>query len=118
VVRSANELREVPVDHPDLSRGWHVVERDGIALRRWTSGDAVLPLPVLGGARMLEIRAGSGGMTYLSGGAQVHREAGDRVRPCSPSPLWGGEGRCGCADATARPRPPQVPAPRGSGLRS
>jgi hypothetical protein len=75
VVRSANELREVPVDHPDLSRGWHVVERDGIALRRWTSGDAVLPLPVLGGARMLEIRAGSGGMTYLSGGAQGQRAA-------------------------------------------
>ena len=75
VLRGANELREVPVDHPDLSKGWHMVERDGVALRRWTNGDAVLPLPVLGGPTMLEIRAGGGGMTYLSGGAQEQRAA-------------------------------------------
>ena len=75
VLRGANELREVPVDHPGLSKGWHVVERDGVALRRWTSGDAVLPLPVLGGPTMLEIRAGGRGMAYLSGGAQEQRAA-------------------------------------------
>ena len=38
---------------------------DGAALRRWTSGDAVLPLPAAGGT-MLEIRAGDGGMTYVT----------------------------------------------------
>jgi Hint domain len=65
VVRSANELREIPVDHPGLSQGWHAVERDGVALRRWTTGDAVLPLPTLGGPTMLEIRANNGGMGYV-----------------------------------------------------
>ncbi len=75
VLRGASELREVPVDHPGLSQGWHAVERDGVALRRWTSGDAVLPLPTLGGPTMLEIRAGNGGMAYLTGADQERRAA-------------------------------------------
>jgi hypothetical protein len=76
VLRGANELREVPVDHPGLSQGWHVVGRDGVALRRWTNGDAVLPLPVLGGPTMLEIRAGGGGMAYVTDtGEQDQRAA-------------------------------------------
>ncbi len=65
VLRSANELQEVPVDHPGLSRGWWAVEHEGTALRRWTDGDAMLPLPALDGMTMLEIRASNGGMTYL-----------------------------------------------------
>ena len=75
VLRGASELREVPVDHPGLSQGWHVVERDGVALRRWTNGDAVLPLPALGGPTMLEIRAGSGGMAYVTSAEQERRAA-------------------------------------------
>jgi len=75
VLRGANELREVPVDHPGLSQGWHEVERDGVALRRWTSGDAVLPLPVLSGPTMLEIRTGNGGMAYLTDADQERRAA-------------------------------------------
>ena len=75
VLRNANELREVPVDHPGLTRGWHAVERDGVALRRWTSGDAVLPLPTMAGPTMLEIRASSGGMAYLTGAEQEQRAA-------------------------------------------
>jgi hypothetical protein len=75
VLRGANELREVPVDHPGLSKGWHVVERDGVALRRWTSGDAVLPLPVLGGPAMLEIRADGAGMAYVTDADQARRAA-------------------------------------------
>ena len=64
VLRGASELREVPVDHPGLSQGWWAVERDGMALRRWTNGDAVLPLPAFSGPTMLEIRLG-GAMTYV-----------------------------------------------------
>ena len=75
MLRGATEVREVPVDHPSLSQGWHVVERDGATLRRWTSGDAVLPLPVLSGPTMLEIRAGNGGMAYVTDGDQ------QRARP-------------------------------------
>jgi collagen type I/II/III/V/XI/XXIV/XXVII alpha len=75
VLRGASELREVPVDHPGLSQGWQAVERDGVALRRWTSGKAVLPLPALVGPTMLEIRAGSGGMAYVTGAEQERRAA-------------------------------------------
>jgi hypothetical protein len=64
VLRGADEVREVPVDHPSLSRGWWAVERSGTALRRWTDGNAVVPLPQMDGPIMLEIRAGSAGLSY------------------------------------------------------
>ena len=41
-------------------------------MRRWTDGDAVLPLPALTGAVMLEIRAS--GTTYV-----VEADAEDRI---------------------------------------
>jgi Hint domain len=55
VLRDATEVREIPVDHPDLKQGWWAVERDGTAMGRWTDGDAVLPLPAMHGVTMLEI---------------------------------------------------------------
>jgi hypothetical protein len=55
VLRAANEVRDIPVDHPALSEGWWAVEQDGNALRRWTRGEAVLPLPAVNGPAMLEI---------------------------------------------------------------
>jgi hypothetical protein len=58
-------MRQVPLDHPDLSQGWWAVERYGVVLRRWTNGDAVLPLPAIDGPAVLEIRASSGGMAYV-----------------------------------------------------
>jgi hypothetical protein len=36
---------ELPVDHPSLRDGWWAAERDGAALRRWTNGNAELPVP-------------------------------------------------------------------------
>jgi len=39
------EVREVPVDHPMLSRGWHAAERAGTELSRWTDGDAHVRVP-------------------------------------------------------------------------
>ena len=64
VLRGADEVREVPVDHPDLSRGWWAVERDGQIMSRWTDGEAVLPLPaMMSGHVMLEIHL-AGSMTY------------------------------------------------------
>jgi hypothetical protein len=63
VLRSADELREVPVDHPDLTRGWWAVERDGQIMSRWTDGQAVLPLPPMHGIVMLEIHL-AGWMIY------------------------------------------------------
>lgn len=54
----------MPLDRPDLSDGWWAVERDGVAMRRWTSGAAVLPLPAFDGPATLEVCL-SGEMTYV-----------------------------------------------------
>jgi hypothetical protein len=64
VLRGTDELREIPVDHPDLSRGWWAVERDGQVMSRWTDGEAVLLLPAMRGHVMLEIHL-AGSMTYV-----------------------------------------------------
>ena len=64
VLRGADELREIPVDHPGLTRGWWAVERDGQMMSRWTDGEAVLPLPAMRGTVMLEIHL-AGAMTYV-----------------------------------------------------
>jgi hypothetical protein len=63
VLRSAEEMREVPVDHPDITRGWWAVERDGQMMSRWTDGEAVLPLPAMSGTVMLELHL-AGTMIY------------------------------------------------------
>jgi hypothetical protein len=55
VLRRADELREIPVDHPNLTRGWWAIGRDGQMMSRWTDGEAVLLLPVMSGTVMLEI---------------------------------------------------------------
>jgi hypothetical protein len=64
VLRGADDLREIPVDHPDLTIGWWAVERDGQIISRWTNGEAVLPLPAMRGDAMLEIHL-AGTMTYV-----------------------------------------------------
>ncbi len=64
VLRGAGEMREVPVDHPDLTRGWWAVEQDGPMLSRWTDGEAVLPLPPIRGHGVLEIHL-AGAMTFV-----------------------------------------------------
>jgi hypothetical protein len=64
VLRSADDVRELPVDHPGLSQGWWAVESHNTSLRRWTDGSAVLPLPDMAGPAMLEVRAGSAGLLY------------------------------------------------------
>jgi len=75
VLRGASEFCDMPVDHPDLSKGWWAVERDGVSMARWTDGDAVLPLPAFSGAAMLEVRLG-GEMTYLiEADAKIESEA-------------------------------------------
>jgi hypothetical protein len=63
VLRTANEVREVPMDHPGLTEGWWAVERDGQVMSRWTDGDAVVPLPAMSGDVMLEVHL-AGEMFY------------------------------------------------------
>ncbi len=57
------ESLDLPLDHPDLRDGWWDVERDGTAMRRWTKGDAVLPLPVFGAPAVLRLEC-SGRLAY------------------------------------------------------
>jgi Hint domain len=64
VLHGADELREVPVDHPDLTRGWWAAERDGQVMSRWTDGEAVLPLPAMSGNVILEIHL-AGSMIFV-----------------------------------------------------
>jgi Hint domain len=75
VLRGEDDVREVPIDHPGLSRGWWAVERLGTALRRWTDGDAVVLLPEIDRPTMLEIRAGSAALSYPVQGAREVRAA-------------------------------------------
>jgi len=49
------EVREVPVDHPMLSRGWHAAERAGTVLSRWTDGDAHVGVPFAPGAALVTL---------------------------------------------------------------
>jgi hypothetical protein len=65
VLRMPDDVHEIPVDHPGLVSGWWAVECEGYGLRRWTNGDAVLPLPGLHGDALLELRFG-GAITYLA----------------------------------------------------
>ena len=64
VLRGPDEVREVPVDHPELVNGWWAVERDGQVFSRWTDGKAALPLPPMRGLAMLEVHL-AGTMTYV-----------------------------------------------------
>ncbi len=64
VLRGAGEIRENPVDHPDLVTGWWEIERDGRMMSRWTDGAAALPLPPMHGPILLEIHL-AGAMTYV-----------------------------------------------------
>ena len=64
VLRDADHVCEVTLDHPDISRGWWAVEHDGPMMSRWTDGEAVLPLPAMRGHVVLEIHL-AGSMIYV-----------------------------------------------------
>jgi hypothetical protein len=74
VLRGANERREIPMDHPDLTKGWWSIERDGRAMSRWTDGDAVMPLPAMAGPVMLELHL-AGEMIYAVAAEPAERDA-------------------------------------------
>ncbi len=62
---SSNEGRfDISPDHPELTSGWHGVERDDANMWRWMNGDAVLPLPKLDGLLMVEVQVGMS-MTHV-----------------------------------------------------
>jgi hypothetical protein len=72
VLRGADELREIPMDHPGLTKGWWDIERDGLMMSRWTDGDAGVPLPAMEGPVMLELHM-AGQMVYAVEAEPEHR---------------------------------------------
>jgi hypothetical protein len=50
-------VTDVALDHPGLTEGWWALEVDAAGTRRWTSGDAALPIGP-GGTRVVDITAG------------------------------------------------------------
>ena len=70
VLRDGEERCEVPMDHPDITRGWWDIEHDGPMMSRWTDGDAVLPLPPMRGLAMVEIHL-AGTMIYVVDAAHL-----------------------------------------------
>jgi antigen 43 len=75
VLRGTDAVQEIPLDHPELTQGWWAIERDDGTMRRWTSGEAVLPLPMSDTATILEIDADCGGTAYVTGVAERRRAA-------------------------------------------
>jgi hypothetical protein len=73
VLRDDNSEEMVSLDHPSLSQGWWPVERDGMAMHRWTDGAAVLPLPEFDRPILLELRVGTDGMSYIIPAEQARR---------------------------------------------
>ena len=54
--RSTTETLSIPLDHPGLGLGWWQPEwHDNATLRRWTDGDAVVPMPPAEGPCLLEV---------------------------------------------------------------
>ena len=63
VLRARDHVEEVALDHPVLCDGWWKVEHTENTLRRWTDGNALLPLSPYNAPAALEIRL-NGEMTY------------------------------------------------------
>jgi hypothetical protein len=69
-------VTDVALDHPGLTEGWWALETDAAGTRRWTNGDAVLPVGP-GGTRALDIIAGrmGGSVVATHGAAGTHARA-------------------------------------------
>ena len=53
-LRTGEAVQPVPMDHPGLSAGWWGIDREGGTMRRWTGGDAAIPV-LCDGPAVLEI---------------------------------------------------------------
>ena len=80
VIRSLNDVHDVPIDHPGLDNGWWAVEHDGGTLRRWTNGDATLPLPSLASEALLEIHLDTPMLYKVTVRDKVTVRAGTQLR--------------------------------------
>jgi hypothetical protein len=69
-VHAGGQISPIPLDHPALGDGWWEPEWHNAALRRWTNGDALLPVPLLArigdGPCLLEVEIAAAG-PYSSG---------------------------------------------------
>ncbi len=77
ILDDGTERREIPVDHPALSRGWWETEQADGGLVRWTDGAATFALPV--GTCTVEVEL-SGEMHYPFEAARSGDEAAGELR--------------------------------------
>ena len=70
-LRRGSEVEPIALDLPGCSRGWHDVDGDGVAIWRWTDGDAEIPVCVAGPAVLEVVVAGSPDYPHLANGADV-----------------------------------------------
>jgi autotransporter-associated beta strand protein len=77
-VRAGAEVLPIPLDHPAFGAGWWEPERRGLALCRWTNGDAVVPMAVArmatAGPCLLEIDVAAMLSYPLAVAPEVHGE--------------------------------------------
>ena len=66
ILRGSDLVHDIPIDHPGFTEGWWAIERDGSAPRRWTNGNAVLPMPEQDSDAVLTIHL-AGEMIYATG---------------------------------------------------
>jgi hypothetical protein len=67
-------LRSIALDDPALARGFHAPESEGGAVWRWTDGDAVIPLHILGesgAALRLSLRCATLAANFVGADAPV-----------------------------------------------
>jgi hypothetical protein len=77
-LRSGSEVQTSPLDHPALAEGWSQAEwHCPRALRRWTNGDAVLPLNDPGPC-LLEVEVAATA-PYLSSALREAAETGRQL---------------------------------------
>jgi hypothetical protein len=69
LLRGAQDFHDVSLDDPALNRGWWGVEHGAGRMHRWTSGDAILPVPT--GTLTVEIRLAGGCRYPLAGSINV-----------------------------------------------
>jgi antigen 43 len=58
VVRSGEDLMDIPADHPALREGWYKAEGDAATIWRWTDGNARLPIASHSEAMTVEVHVG------------------------------------------------------------
>ncbi len=92
-LRDGAAWHDIPLDDPGLTGGWWAIEAGSAGPRRWTDGDALVPLPARRTPCVLEIGIDHDAMTYprespprTPGGLTRAGMAGGQILPGASAP--------------------------------